>query len=298
MDNLKQLESFVSVVKHGSLSAAARQEGVVPAVMGRRLDALENRLGVKLLVRTTRSLSLTQEGGAFYEDCLRILGELAEAEAAVASGSARARGHLRISAPAGFGRRHVAPHAAAFQRQHPDIKVTLDLSDRLVDLVREPIDCAIRISDLSDSSLVAQRLAQNRRVVVASPAYLACYGIPYTLDDLAGHACLTLGESQSRGWSFVVDGEPVNLRVTGMLECNDGAVLHDWALAGRGLAWRSLWEVKDDLSEGRLVTVLDRFSSPDYPVYAVVPQRKFLPLRVRYFIDYLKSVYAEPGYWD
>lgn len=298
MDSLKQLESFVSVVKHGSLSAAARQEGVVPAVMGRRIDALENRLGVKLLVRTTRSLSLTQEGGAFYEDCLRILGELAEAETAVASGSARARGHLRISAPAGFGRRHVAPHAAAFQRLHPDIKVTLDLSDRLVDLLREPIDCAIRISDLSDSSLVAQRLAQNRRVVVASPAYLARYGIPYTLDDLARHACLTLGESQSRGWSFVVDGEPVNLRVTGMLECNDGAVLHDWALAGRGLAWRSLWEVKDDLSEGRLVTVLDRFSSPDYPVYAVVPQRKFLPLRVRYFIDYLKSVYAEPGYWD
>lgn len=298
MNSLKQLESFVAVVKYGSLSAAARQDGVVPAVMGRRLDALENRLGVKLLVRTTRSLTLTQEGSAFYEDCLRILGELSEAEAAVASGSARARGHLRISAPAGFGRRHVAPHAAAFQQANPDIKVTLDLSDRIVDLLRERIDCAIRISDLSDSSLVALRLAQNRRVVVAAPAYLARRGIPRTLDDLSAHACLTLGESQSRGWSFVVDGEAVNLRVAGMLECNDGAVLHDWALAGRGLAWRSLWEVKDDLSEGRLVSVLDHLSSPDYPVYAVVPQRKFLPLRVRHFIDYLKAVYAQPGYWD
>jgi len=298
MNSLKQMESFVAVVKFGSLSAAARQDSVVPAVMGRRLDALENRLGVKLLVRTTRSLTLTQEGSAFYEDCLRILAELSEAETAVASGSARARGHLRVSAPAGFGRRHVAPHACAFQQANPDIKLTLDLSDRIVDLLRERIDCAIRISDLADSSLVALRLAQNRRVVVAAPAYLARCGIPRSLDDLSEHACLTLGESQSRGWSFVVDGAAVNLRVSGVLECNDGAVLHDWALAGHGLAWRSLWEVKDDLSEGRLVSVLDQFSSPDYPVFAVVPQRKFLPLRVRHFIDYLKAVYAQPGYWD
>lgn len=292
------METFVAVVNLGSLSAAARQEGVVAAMIGRRLDALEERLGVKLLVRTTRSVTLTQEGSAFFEDCQRILAELAEAEAAVASGSGRARGHLRLSAPAGFGRRHVAPHIASFLQAHPDLRVTLDLSDRLVDLARDRIDCAIRISDLADSSLVAVRLAENRRVVVASPAYLARYGIPHTLEDLAGHNCLSLGESQSRGWTFKVDGELLNLRVRGVLECNDGAVLHDWALAGLGLAWRSLWEVKDDLSDGRLVTVLERFSSPDYPVYAVVPQRRFLPGRVRLFIDYLKERYSSPGYWD
>lgn len=295
---LKQMETFVAVVNLGSLSAAARQEGVVAAMIGRRLDALEERLGVKLLVRTTRSVTLTQEGSAFFEDCQRILAELAEAEAAVASGSGRARGHLRLSAPAGFGRRHVAPHIASFLQAHPDLRVMLDLSDRLVDLARDRIDCAIRISDLADSSLVAVRLAENRRVVVASPAYLARYGIPHTLEDLAGHNCLSLGESQSRGWTFKVDGELLNLRVRGVLECNDGAVLHDWALAGLGLAWRSLWEVKDDLSDGRLVTVLERFSSPDYPVYAVVPQRRFLPGRVRLFIDYLKERYSSPGYWD
>ncbi|GHD75647.1 LysR family transcriptional regulator [Vogesella fluminis] len=295
---LKQMETFVAVVNLGSLSAAARQESVVAAMIGRRLDALEERLGVKLLVRTTRSVTLTQEGSAFFEDCQRILAELAEAEAAVASGSGRARGHLRLSAPAGFGRRHVAPHIASFQQAHPDLRVTLDLSDRLVDLARDRIDCAIRISDLADSSLVAVRLAENRRVVVASPAYLARHGIPHTLEDLAGHNCLSLGESQSRGWTFKVDGELLNLRVRGVLECNDGAVLHDWALAGLGLAWRSLWEVKDDLSDGRLVTVLERFSSPDYPVYAVVPQRRFLPGRVRLFIDYLKERYSSPGYWD
>ncbi|GGX81794.1 LysR family transcriptional regulator [Vogesella alkaliphila] len=295
---LKQMETFVAVVNLGSLSAAARQEGVVAAMIGRRLDALEERLGVKLLVRTTRSVTLTQEGSAFFEDCQRILAELAEAEAAVASGSGRARGHLRLSAPAGFGRRHVAPHIASFLQAHPDLRVTLDLSDRLVDLARDRIDCAIRISDLADSSLVAVRLAENRRVVVASPAYLARHGIPRTLEDLAGHNCLSLGESQSRGWTFKVDGELLNLRVRGVLECNDGAVLHDWALAGLGLAWRSLWEVKDDLSDGRLVTVLERFSSPDYPVYAVVPQRRFLPGRVRLFIDHLKACYSSPGYWD
>lgn len=292
------METFVAVVNLGSLSAAARQEGVVAAMIGRRLDALEERLGVKLLVRTTRSVTLTQEGTAFFEDCQRILAELAEAEAAVASGSGRARGHLRLSAPAGFGRRHVAPHIASFLQAHPDLRVTLDLSDRLVDLARDRIDCAIRISDLADSSLVAVRLAENRRVVVAAPAYLARHGIPRTLEDLAGHNCLSLGESQSRGWTFKVDGELLNLRVRGVLECNDGAVLHDWALAGLGLAWRSLWEVKDDLSDGRLVTVLERFSSPDYPVYAVVPQRRFLPGRVRLFIDHLKARYSSPGYWD
>lgn len=292
------METFVAVVNLGSLSAAARQEGVVAAMIGRRLDALEERLGVKLLVRTTRSVTLTQEGSAFFEDCQRILAELAESEAAVASGSGRARGHLRLSAPAGFGRRHVAPHIASFLQAHPDLRVTLDLSDRLVDLARDRIDCAIRISDLADSSLVAVRLAENRRVVVASPAYLARHGIPRTLEDLAGHNCLSLGESQSRGWTFKVDGELLNLRVRGVLECNDGAVLHDWALAGLGLAWRSLWEVKDDLSDGRLVTVLERFSSPDYPVYAVVPQRRFLPGRVRLFIDHLKACYSSPGYWD
>ncbi|WP_444544232.1 LysR family transcriptional regulator [Paludibacterium paludis] len=292
------METFISVVDTGSLTAAARREGVVPAVIGRRLDALEERLSARLLVRTTRRLSLTSEGSAFYEDCQRILAELADAEAAVSSGTTRARGHLRLSAPAGFGRRHVAPHLASFRLAHPDIRVTLDLSDRLVDLVREQVDCAIRISDLADSGLVAVRLAENRRVVVASPAYLARAGIPRSLDDLSGHTCLSLGESQSRGWTFQLDGRPVNLKVSGPLECNDGAVLHDWAVQGLGLAWRSWWEVKDDLAEGRLVTVLDAFASPDYPIFAVVPERKYLPQRVRSFIDHLKAVYGAPGYWD
>ncbi|GHD65436.1 LysR family transcriptional regulator [Jeongeupia chitinilytica] len=298
MDALKQLQTFVAVVNLGSLSAAARAEGVVPAVIGRRVDALEERLGAKLLVRTTRRVTLTQEGAAFFEDGQRILADLADAEAAVGSGSARVRGHLRISAPAGFGRRHVAPHIATFQRLHPELRVTLDLSDRLVDLAGERIDCAIRISELADSSLVAVRLAENRRVVVAAPSYLAARGVPQTLDDLDRFDCLSLGSSQARGWTFRQDGELVTRKVSGVLECNDGAVLHEWALAGYGLAWRSLWEVKDDLTDGRLVTVLDGYASPDYPVYAVMPQRKHLPQRVRRFVDHLRAAYGAQGYWD
>lgn len=298
MDTLKQLETFVNVIVQGSLTAVAKQEGVVPAMISRRLDALEERLGVKLLHRTTRRLTPTQEGIAFFEDCQRILTELGEAEAAVATGNSRAKGHLRLSAPAGFGRKHVAPHVASFQQQHPDIKVTLDLSDRLVDLQRERIDCAIRISELADSSLVAIRLAENRRVVVASPEYLARQGTPETPHELVNHHCLSLGESQSRGWVFQLDHKQVTLKVSGVLECNDGAVLHDWALKGLGLAWRSLWEVKEDVSQGKLVTVLDQFATPDYPVYAVIPQRRFLPARVRQFIDHLKTIYHQSGYWD
>ncbi|BAL23573.1 LysR family transcriptional regulator [Azoarcus sp. KH32C] len=296
MDAFKQVESFVSVATRGSLSAAARAEGVTPAVIGRRLDALEHRLGVKLLTRTTRSIALTFEGTAFLEDCQRILNDLANAEASVSLGGVKASGHVRVSAPAGFGRLHVAPLLRDFLEVNPDVTCTLDLADRLVDLVNENIDCAIRIGELADSSLVSIRLADNRRVVVASPSYLARHGSPQTPQDLAGHNCLSLG--QQRGWLFCDEkGETISVKVGGRLECNDGAVLHEWALAGDGLAWRSLWEVNADLRAGRLVSVLDEFAGPTMGIYAVFPQRKRLALRVRLLIDHLKNHYGRPDYW-
>lgn len=295
MSRLKQIETFVSVASRGSLTAAAAAEGVAPGVVSRRLDALEARLGVKLLLRTTRRVTLTFEGSAYLEDCQRILRELGDAEASVSLGGVKARGHLRISAPAGFGRRHVAPLVMQFLDANPEVTVNLDLSDRLVDLVNEGIDCAIRVGELSDSSLVSIRLAENRRVVVASPAYLERHGTPRALSDLASHNCLSLG--QQRGWLFR-DGEGiVSIKVSGQLECNDGAVLHEWALAGRGLAWRSMWEVGEDLQRGTLVSVLDEFAAPPTGIYAVFPQRKYLPLRVRLLIDHLKHTYGNPDYW-
>ncbi len=299
MDRFKQIETFVAVATRGSLSSAALAEGVAPAVIGRRIDALEERLGVKLLVRTTRRITLTFEGSAFLEDCQRILNDYHNAEASVSAGGVKASGHVRVTAPAGFGRRHVAPLVPAFLAAHPDVTVSLDLSDRLVDIVNEGIDVAVRIGSLDDSSLVAIRLADNQRVVVASPAYLAARGTPTHPDDLARHACLTFGNSgnQARGWLFSVDGEVAAVRVGGPLECNDGAVLHAWALAGHGLAWRSMWEVSEEIAAGTLVTVLDDFRAPPNAIHALFPQRRHLPLRVRMFIDHLKNTYGNAAYW-
>jgi len=319
MDKLKQLESFVSVATRGSLTAAAKAEGVAPAIMGRRLDALEERLGVKLLVRTTRRLTLTHEGSAFLEDCQRLLADFANAEASVSAGGVKASGHLRITAPAGFGRRHVAPLVPRFRAQHKDVTISLNLSDRVVDLAGEGYDCAVRVGDLPDSSLVSVRMADNRRLCVATPEYLSRNGTPEHPNDLARFDCLSLSSdaSQVRGWAFrvprIAQGrhkenvladagvpesyEVIHLRPGGPLDCSDGQVLHDWCLQGYGIAWRSTWEVEDDLASGRLVEVLAEFAAPPNGIYAVFPQRKHLPVRVRLWIDFCKQHFGQPEFW-
>ncbi len=304
MDKLKQLESFVSVVTRGSLTAAARAEGVAPAIMGRRLDGLEERLGVKLLLRTTRRLTLTHEGSAFLEDCQRLLADLANAEASVSAGGVKASGHLRITAPAGFGRRHVAPLVPRFRELHPEVTISLNLSDRVVDIAGEAYDCAVRVGDMPDSSLVSLRLADNRRLCVATPAYLASHGKPESPQDLARFDCLTLSSdaSQTRGWAFSVgkgqNRELIHFKPVGPLDCSDGQVLHDWCLGGYGIAWRSIWEVEAEIAAGTLVPLLDEFAAPPNGIYAVFPQRKHLPLRVRLWIDFLKLHYSTPGFWQ
>ncbi|HSI47714.1 MAG TPA: LysR family transcriptional regulator [Ideonella sp.] len=299
MDRLKQMETFVAVATRGSLTAAAQAEGVAPALIGRRMDALEARLGVKLLQRTTRRISLTHEGSAFLEDCQRLLAEVNNAEASVSAGGVKASGHLRITAPAGFGRRHVAPLVPGFLAQHPEVSLSLNLSDRLVDIVNEGVDCAVRVGDLPDSSLVSVRLADNRRQCVATPAYLARAGTPRHPSELNRFACLTLSSeaSQSRGWAFRVDGQVTYLRPAGRLDCSDGQVLHGWCLQGLGIAWRSTWEVQADLAAGRLASVLDEFAAPPNGIFAVFPSARLLPLRVRLWIDFLKHSYGDEAYW-
>lgn len=324
MDRLTQLETFVAVATRGSLTAAAKAEGVAPAIVGRRIDALEERLGVKLLLRTTRRLTLTHEGSAFLEDCQRLLTELANAEASVSAGGVKASGHLRVTAPAGFGRRHVAPLVPRFHELHPEVTISLNLSDRVIDMAGENFDCAVRVGDLPDSSLVSMRLADNRRRCVATPAFLRRHGVPQHPTDLVRFACLTLSSdaSQTRGWAFRVpraahgrheegalagagvptgddsEGhEVIHLKPSGPLDCSDGQVLHDWCLAGHGIAWRSTWEVEAEIDAGLLVPVLDRFAAPPNGIYAVFPQRKHLPLRVRLWLDFLKAHYARPDYW-
>jgi DNA-binding transcriptional LysR family regulator len=299
MDKLKQIESFVGVAAKGSLTAAAKAEGVAPAVIGRRIDALEERLGVKLMTRTTRRITLTHEGSAFLDDCQRVLQELAGAEASVSAGGAKASGYLRVTAPAGFGRRHVAPMVPKFIAQHPDVHLSLNLSDRVIDIVSENFDCAVRVGDMPDSSLVGMRLADNRRQCVATPAYLKRAGTPASPADLHRHECLALSSdaSQTRGWAFVVDGAVTHLRPGGRLDCSDGQVLHEWCLLGLGIAWRSTWEVDADIAAGRLVSVLDEFSAPPNGIYAVFAHAKHLPLRVRLWVDFLKHAWGDPTYW-
>ncbi len=299
MDRLKQLETFAAAATKGSLTAVANAEGVAPAVIGRRINALERRLGVKLLVRTTRRLSLTHEGSAFLEDCQRLLADWASAEASVSAGGVKASGHLRITSPAGFGRRHVAPLMPRFLATHPDVSISLNLSDRVVDIVNESFDCAVRVGDLPDSSLVSVRLADNRRLCVATPAYLKRAGMPQHPNELARHECLALSSdaSQTRGWSFNVDGEVIYLRPTGRLDCTDGQVLHAWCSAGLGLAWRSAWEVEQEVRAGELVSVLTDFAAPPTGIYAVFPHARHLALRVRLWIDFLKHSYGDSSYW-
>ena len=313
MDRFKQLESFVAVAARGSLSAAATAQGVAPAIIGRRIDALEERLGVKLLLRTTRRVTLTHEGSAFLEDCQRVLADMANAEASVSAGGVKASGHLRITAPGGFGRRHVAPLVPKFHQLHPEVTISLNLSDRVIDIAGEAFDCAVRVGDMPDSSLVSLRMADNRRLCVATPRFLQLHGTPRDPRDLARFACLTLSSdaSQTRGWAFRVPvaardsgagmapaHEVMYLKPAGPLDCSDGQVLHDWCLAGHGIAWRSSWEVQAEIADGQLVAVLDAFAAPPNGIYAVFPQRKHLPLRVRLWIDFLKHHYARPGYWQ
>jgi DNA-binding transcriptional LysR family regulator len=308
LDKFKQIESFVAVIARGSLTAAALAEGVAPAIMGRRLDALEERLGVKLMVRTTRRLTLTHEGSAFLEDCQRVLADVANMEASVSEGGVKASGHLRITAPAGFGRRHVAPLVPQFRALHQDVTLSLNLSDRVIDIAGEGFDCAVRVGDMPDSSLVSVRLADNRRLCVATPNYLKTRGTPLhplDLNELGRFDCLTLSSdaSQTRGWAFSIpnaagERSVTYLRPAGPLDCSDGQVLHDWCLAGYGIAWRSTWEVEAEIASGQLVAVLEDFAAPPNGIYAVFPQRKHLPLRVRLWIDFLKHNYSQVGFWQ
>ena len=216
-----------------------------------------------------------------------------------APGGVKASGHLRVTAPAGFGRRHVAPLVPKFLARHPEVSLSLNLSDRVVDIVNEGFDCAVRVGDLPDSRLISVRLADNRRLCVAAPGYLQRAGVPQHPSELMRHECLTLSSdaSQSRGWAFAIDGSVTHLRPRGRLDCSDGQVLHDWCLQGLGIAWRSTWEVASEVAAGRLQVVLAAYAAPPNGIYAVFPHVRHLPLRVRLWVDFLKLTYGSAAYW-
>ena len=291
---------FARAAELSSLSAAGRDLRMSAAVVSNRIAKLERHLGVRLLNRTTRRVNLTEEGALFYDHCIRILGEIEQTETNIAARREQPRGVLTVSAPVAFGRMHIAPHVPAFVARFPEMQIRLHLTDRLIDIVSEGADLAVRIADLKNYSFIARKLAPNRRVVVASPDYLKAQGRPKTPQDLLAHNCLLLRfpGSQQFQWSLEGDDGVVTLPVAGNMDSDNGEVLREWCLAGIGLALKSLWEVGPDLKAGRLKVVLPAWRPLGHAVYALYPHSRYLPPRVRAFIDFLIETYGPKPYWE
>ncbi|MDH0864964.1 LysR family transcriptional regulator [Mitsuaria sp. GD03876] len=300
MNELDDMRLFVRAVAAGSLSAAGRELGFSPAVGSKRLARLEARLGVRLLQRSSRRLALTDEGALYLERCQSILSDIDDAEAELAQGRQHVRGLLRITSTVALGRRCVGPLAAEFMRQHPEVTVQVSLSDALVDLIEEGFDCAVRIGGPSDSRLVARRLGPNRRVLCATPEYLRRHGTPRSLDELAAHDCILQERVATRqsDWLFMpadasVSASPRTVTVQGRLVTDNGEQAHDWALAGLGLVRRAVWDVVDELDDGRLVEILPEWAGEVGPLQLVFPSRRLLPARSRLFIDALVARFQD-----
>ena len=298
-DSLYEMSVFSRVVAAGSLSAAARDLGVSTAVVSRRLAALEARLGVRLVNRTTRRLALTDEGASYHEACARILGEIEDADAAAAAKRVEPQGLLKVALPASFGHKHIAPLIPPFAARYPKVQLAFSLSDRTVNVIEEGYDLAIRIGELEDSSLAARKLAPNRRVVCASPEYLKRHPSPHAPADLQRHNCLTTNDLQMN-WEYKgPDGKRGVVRVSGLYACDNWEVLREWAMAGLGVALKSTWDVRRQLEDGSLVPLLPGYDfGTDVAIYAVYPHRRYLPAKTRVFIDYLAESFGPEPYWD
>ena len=298
--SFQQMTVFAKVVGAGSLSSAARELGLSPALVSRKLAALEARLGVRLINRTTRSLHLTDEGASYYEACARVLAEVDEADAAVAAGRVEPQGVLRVALPASFGHLHITPRISEFAAKYPKVRLALSLSDRSVNVIEEGFDLAVRIAQLEDSSLAARRLAPNRRVVCASPGYLAKHGTPRLPEDLVRHDVVLTSSDFAMTWDYKDPrGKSGTVRVAGRYACDNWEVLREWALAGLGIALKSTWDVYRHLQDGSLVELFPGYSfHSDVAIYAVYPHRRHLPAKTRVFIEFLAACFGPDPYWD
>ncbi|MBZ7920603.1 LysR family transcriptional regulator [Ensifer adhaerens] len=297
MTNLGDLEIFARVVSTGSMSAAGRVLGFSPAVISKRIKRLEDRLGTRLLQRTTRQISLTEAGQGFYDRVLGILSGIEEAEAYASGRSSHALGVLRISAPTSFGRMHIAPHLTKFMKDHPDLKLHIVLTDEFTDIVADGFDMAVRIGELVDSSLVARKLAPVRRLLCASPDYIARNGAPKEIGDLANHLCLPAHNNDN--WKLEGPEGALVWHPEGPLVTNSSEIVRAAVIAGAGIALRSTWDIGPELRSGQLMQVLPQWEgSKQLTLSAVYPSRQFLPAKVRLFIDYLAGLYGPIPYWE
>jgi DNA-binding transcriptional LysR family regulator len=291
MSTVSDLEFFVALVRHGNLSALAREMGVTPPAVSARLAQLERRLGVRLLNRTTRRLSMTHEGEQYLATGAGLLSQLQELERTISSSRATPKGLLRVNATFGFGRRYIAPAIAAFHRQYPDVDVQLELTDRPVNLTETSYDICIRFGTIPDSSLIARQLARNRRVICASPIYLRQHGEPATPRELQQHRCIVLRENDTAyGTWHLSKGKRQHetIKVHSVLSSNDGEATLVWGLDGLGILLRSEWDAHPYLRSGRFKLVLPDWSLPPADIYAVYSQRLNLSAKVTAFVDFLE----------
>ncbi len=295
MNTDSELGFFCLLVKQGSLAATARELNLTPPAVSRRLSQLEERLGVRLLNRTTRRISLTNEGEVYFANAQRILSDIDEMERLVSSSRAAPKGLLRVNAPLGFGRSYIGPAISAFTRAYPDVEVQLHLTDRPVSLPDEAIDVSIRFGDLPDSRLIAKKVAANRRLLCASPAYLRGAGLPAYPHELTQHQCIVLRQNESAygNWRLSRGKQTETIKVHGKLSTNDGEVALNWALEGHGILMRAEWDVAKYLRSGRLVQVLADYETPSADVYAVYLERLNLSAKVAYFVEHLRDYLSQ-----
>jgi len=284
-----ELGFFVTLVKAGSLTAAARELDVTPPAISKRLAQLEARLGVRLLHRTTRRVSLTHEGEVYFENAKRIIEDIESLENRLSSSRARPHGLLRVNAPLGFGRTYIAPAISEFAKKFADVEVQLTLTDRPLVMADEAIDVGIRFGEVPDSRLIARRIAPNRRLICASRGYLASRGRPQVPDDLARHECLVLRQSEAAHgvWKFTRGHKTFTVKVRGALSSNDGEVVIKWALDGHGIVMRAEWDIAKYLRSGRMELLLEGYDLPPADIYAVYPEKHNLSAKVGVFIDFL-----------
>lgn len=292
------MQVFVRVAEAGSFTAVAAQMGSARSAVTRQIAALEAHLGVKLMARNTRRLSLTSAGTAYLEQCRDILARIDAAEGDLVGEGQTLRGRIRATLPLSFGLHHLTPLILEFTQAHPGIHFDLDFNDRRVDLIEEGLDLGLRISDQLADTTVVRRLSACRFVVVASPAYLKRHGTPKHPDELARHACFSYSLSPRGGWSFIIDGKLRSVEIGGPLTANNGDVLLAAAKRGLGISYQPTFVVGDAIRDGSLVPILTGFARPELEMFAVFPGHRYVPRRVTAFVDFLASRLGPEPYWD
>jgi DNA-binding transcriptional LysR family regulator len=292
-----ELAFFVQIVKEGSLSGAARELGVTPASVSKRLTKLEQELGVLLLNRTTRRLSVTDAGELYYANAVRILGELEELERQLSQDRAAPKGLLRVNAPLGFGRTYITPIVSNFVKRYPDVELQLQLSDHPLSLIDESFDIGIRFGEVPDARVVATKIAANRRLVCAAPSYLKQHGVPKAPNDLARFNCIVLRQNDAAygTWRFTKGRQTETVKVRGTLSSNDGEVALNWALDGHGLLLRAEWDIAKYIRSGRLQIVLEDYATPPADIHAIYPEKHKLSPKVKVFVEFLAASFQGPA---